>query len=85
MICSIVVNKARVHDSNQSFLCSDSVALIYTLTGPLMHAIVQSGVNRDLSKLCFMQSATMELFNVPDCRVTRCGYTGEDGVEVHIQ
>ena len=56
--------------------------VLFFFTGPLMRTVLRSGVDYDLSKLYFMQSAKMELFNVPDCRVTRCGYTGEDGVEV---
>lgn len=36
-----------------------------------------------LSSLHFMSSAVVEVHGVQECRVTRCGYTGEDGVEVN--
>ena len=39
-------------------------------------------VDGDLSTLKFMCSSVMTVHGVPDCRVTRCGYTGEDGIEV---
>lgn len=47
-----------------------------------MVQVLQAGVSDDLAKLPFMTSAVMAVFGVPGCRVTRCGYTGEDGVEV---
>lgn len=31
-----------------------------------------------------MQTAVAEIAGVPNCRVTRCGYTGEDGFEISI-
>ena len=44
---------------------------------------MQDGVRGDLSEMKFMTSAVMEVYSIPDCRVSRCGYTGEDGFEVH--
>jgi len=49
-----------------------------------MAAILGEGVSYNLEGLSFMTSVTMELFGIPQCRVTRCGYTGEDGVEVSL-
>ena len=49
-----------------------------------MKEVLSQGVQEDISKLYFMQSATMDVFGIRNCRVTRCGYTGEDGVEVCI-
>lgn len=47
-----------------------------------MSQVLQEGLKEDLSKLSFMTSALATVFGIPGCRVTRCGYTGEDGVEV---
>lgn len=47
-----------------------------------MARVLQAGLSDDLAKLSFMNSITATVFGVPGCRVTRCGYTGEDGVEV---
>lgn len=49
-----------------------------------MAQVLQAGVKDDLSKLTFMTSTLTTVFDIPNCRVTRCGYTGEDGVEVGI-
>ena len=52
--------------------------------GPKAAAILQSGVTGDLSKMFFMHTGVMDVFGIKDVRVTRCGYTGEDGFEVLI-
>lgn len=54
------------------------------LPGPLSVQVLSPAVSGNLSSLYFMTSAVMEMFGVPGCRVSRCGYTGEDGVEVWV-
>uniref|UniRef100_A0A670HW09 Aminomethyltransferase n=1 Tax=Podarcis muralis TaxID=64176 RepID=A0A670HW09_PODMU len=61
---------------------SDNALL--ALQGPAMARVLQAGVSDSLAKLPFMTSAVMSVFGVPGCRVTRCGYTGEDGVEISV-
>uniref|UniRef100_A0A8C6XZL1 Aminomethyltransferase n=1 Tax=Naja naja TaxID=35670 RepID=A0A8C6XZL1_NAJNA len=61
---------------------SDNALL--ALQGPAMAHVLQPGVADDLAKLPFMSSAMMAVFGVQGCRVTRCGYTGEDGVEISV-
>ncbi|XP_038628260.1 aminomethyltransferase, mitochondrial [Tachyglossus aculeatus] len=57
---------------------------LVALQGPSTAQVLQAGVSDDLRKLPFMTSAVMNVFGVPGCRVTRCGYTGEDGVEISV-
>ncbi|KAM6343847.1 aminomethyltransferase, mitochondrial isoform 3-T3 [Alca torda] len=61
---------------------SDNALL--ALQGPSMARVLQAGLSDDLSKLFFMNSITTTVFGVPGCRVMRCGYTGEDGVEISV-
>ncbi|XP_067855087.1 aminomethyltransferase, mitochondrial [Heptranchias perlo] len=72
--------KAAGNDADLEFLEAGLIAL----QGPSTPRVLQDGVSDDLSKLPFMSSATMTVFGVPGCRVTRCGYTGEDGVEISV-
>ncbi|NXL13632.1 GCST protein, partial [Setophaga kirtlandii] len=61
---------------------SDNALL--ALQGPSMARVLQAGLTDDLAKLSFMNSISTTVFGVPGCRVTRCGYTGEDGVEISV-
>ncbi|NXW93214.1 GCST protein, partial [Alopecoenas beccarii] len=61
---------------------SDNALL--ALQGPSMARVLQAGLSDDLAKLSFMNSITTTVFGVPGCQVTRCGYTGEDGVEISV-
>lgn len=53
-----------------------------SFSGPKVAEVLQPHVNTDLSDFFFMTSRVVTLFDVPEVRMTRCGYTGEDGFEV---
>lgn len=53
--------------------------------GPATQKVLQKLVKSvDLAKLYFMNTIEAEVAGVADCRITRCGYTGEDGFEISI-
>ncbi|XP_069142607.1 aminomethyltransferase, mitochondrial-like [Argopecten irradians] len=57
---------------------------LLALQGPKMAQVLQTGMDFDLTTLPFMTNTLTTVFGIPDCRVTRCGYTGEDGVEISV-
>ncbi|XP_023812206.1 aminomethyltransferase, mitochondrial [Oryzias latipes] len=57
---------------------------LLAVQGPSMSRVLQEGLKDNLNKLTFMTSTVATVFGVPDCRITRCGYTGEDGVEISV-
>ncbi|XP_025202867.1 aminomethyltransferase, mitochondrial isoform X2 [Melanaphis sacchari] len=77
--------KSSGQDVSLEFLDSDEQSLL-ALQGPRSADVLQSVVDKstDLSKLYFMDSITATVCGVPDCRVNRCGYTGEDGFEISV-
>lgn len=46
--------------------------------------VLQSLTKVNLSTLYFMNTVEADVAGVKDCRITRCGYTGEDGFEISI-
>ncbi|XP_050314620.1 aminomethyltransferase, mitochondrial [Anthonomus grandis grandis] len=57
---------------------------LIALQGPKASTALQKLTNIDLTKLYFMNTALSSILNVNDCRITRCGYTGEDGFELSV-
>lgn len=57
---------------------------LLALQGPKAAQCLQKITNVDLSTLYFMNSTTGSVADVQNCRITRCGYTGEDGFEISI-
>ena len=57
---------------------------LLAIQGPLMMSILQPHVDIPLDQLYFMTTSAATVCGVSNCRVTRCGYTGEDGVEVSV-
>ncbi|KAJ8257534.1 hypothetical protein GJAV_G00186620 [Gymnothorax javanicus] len=72
--------KAAGHDADLEYLEESLIAL----QGPSMARVLQPGLSDDLNKLTFMTSILTSVFGIQGCRVTRCGYTGEDGVEISV-
>lgn len=72
--------KAAGHDVDMEYLEESLIAV----QGPSMSKVLQEGLRDDLSKLTFMTSVLTSVFGIQGCRITRCGYTGEDGVEISV-
>ncbi|KAG4071687.1 hypothetical protein HA402_011841 [Bradysia odoriphaga] len=70
-------------DVTVEFLEPRDRALI-AVQGPEAMKAVQGLASVSFDKFYFMQTMTTELAGVTDCRITRCGYTGEDGCEISI-
>ncbi|VVC35377.1 Hypothetical protein CINCED_3A010555 [Cinara cedri] len=75
--------KSSGHDVSLEFLDSDTQSLL-ALQGPSSMRVLQTFVSIDLSKLYFMDSVEATICGVSNCRINRCGYTGEDGFELSV-
>lgn len=52
--------------------------------GPEAMSVLQNLIKVDLSTLYFMSNVECDVAAIQGCRVTRCGYTGEDGFEIAL-
>ncbi|KDR19910.1 aminomethyltransferase, mitochondrial [Zootermopsis nevadensis] len=75
--------RAKGKDVELRFLDPDERALL-AVQGPDTAKVLQPLTDVDLSHLYFMESTLATVAGVSGCRITRCGYTGEDGVEISI-
>lgn len=75
--------KSQGKDVTIEFLLSSDQSLV-ALQGPSAVQALSQITSQDMSKLYFMNTLQTEVAGVKNCRITRCGYTGEDGVEISI-
>jgi len=72
------------HSADVAIEVLEDYSLI-AVQGPLMAHVLQPLMDYvDFKKLPFMTSTLTNLSEFGICRVTRCGYTGEDGVEISV-
>ncbi|XP_076118142.1 aminomethyltransferase, mitochondrial-like [Mytilus galloprovincialis] len=67
-------------DVDVEIICNGLLAL----QGPSAGKVMQEAVDFDMNTLPFMTNKLCSVYGISDCRVTRCGYTGEDGVEISV-
>ncbi|XP_049885425.1 aminomethyltransferase, mitochondrial [Pectinophora gossypiella] len=82
MKCTTEMFKKQGKDVHVEFWNTSERALI-ALQGPKAASVLQELTDIPLKELLFMTSRVGTVAGV-QCRVTRCGYTGEDGVEISI-
>ena len=57
---------------------------LLAVQGPHMMKLLQPLVNFDMSAMPFMTTTQADVGEIKGVRITRCGYTGEDGVEIRV-
>lgn len=57
---------------------------LVAIQGPKAASILQEATTLDLSSMKFMNGIDGSLYGIDGLRITRCGYTGEDGFEISV-
>ena len=58
---------------------------LIAVQGPKMMTLLQPLVDFDMKAMPFMSTRMSPIPGIGDIRITRCGYTGEDGVEMQVE
>lgn len=78
------INEFSSHGNDVTLKPLDDFSLV-ALQGPRSKDVLSSGTTYPVDSVAFMGGFTTKLFNMDkECRVTRCGYTGEDGFEISV-
>uniref|UniRef100_A0A336LTL8 Aminomethyltransferase n=1 Tax=Culicoides sonorensis TaxID=179676 RepID=A0A336LTL8_CULSO len=83
MKCAVDSFKSQGKSVDIEFLETSDRALL-ALQGPSAMTALQELTKIPLKDLFFMQTVVSEVAGTNECRITRCGYTGEDGFEISI-
>lgn len=77
--------KAEGKSVDIEFLSTDDQSLI-AIQGPKAVTSLEKLLPKTkiLDQFYFLHTTVSEVAGIPNCRITRCGYTGEDGVEVSV-
>ncbi|KAL8566257.1 hypothetical protein ACOMHN_046758 [Nucella lapillus] len=79
-----MIAKKKFQAAGKDVKLEHNANALIAVQGPLMTKALQPLVDFDLSTLPFMTTRIASICGVQNCRVTRCGYTGEDGVEISV-
>ncbi|XP_016993398.2 aminomethyltransferase, mitochondrial [Drosophila takahashii] len=86
MRAAVETFKSQGKDVTIEFLTPDDQSLV-AVQGPQVATELSKLLPKEVSldQVYFMRSLVTSLAGIPNVRITRCGYTGEDGVEISVE